>query len=78
MVENICSVGKLSSRTGEDVSAWPYHVCSKGELLAEEDEGISVLVKVILVSPAFLGESLDLIALVVNDFCIPFDELIVV
>merc|ERR1711920_524520 len=78
MVEDVCSVGKVGSRTGKDISACTNHVCGEGELLAVKDEEVSVIVEFFLASSALSLESLDSV-LLVRDLRIVFvDSMVVV
>ena len=76
--EDVCSVGELCSVAREDVSAATNHVRGPGELLAVEDQEISVIIKIVLAIPALLLKSLNSVALVLNLFVIVIDSVIVV
>jgi len=62
--EDIRSVVEIGSLAGEDVGAGTDHIYGEGELLAVEDEEVSVFVELILVSSACSLASLNSVLLV--------------
>ena len=82
--EDISSVGELSAGASQDVSASTDHVWCEGELLAVEDEEVSVFVKLGLVVSASILQVLnsillvrDLAVVLVNVIVIVMDSVIV-
>ena len=57
-------VREVGASAGQDVSARSNHVHGEGELLAVENEEVSVFVKFVLVPSAFSAESLNSVLLV--------------
>lgn len=75
--ETLHSVWEFSSRTGEDIGTSTDHVACKGELLAVENECISVLSEASLAVSALFLQSLDSVSLVI-DFVVVFIDTVVV
>ena len=77
-VEDVCPVGKVSSRAGKDISACTNHVCSESELLAVKDEEVSLDVSTFLAGSATSLKSFNSVLLVRDLFIVLLDTMIVV
>jgi len=62
--EDIRVVREVGSVAGKDSGAGTNHILGEGELLAVENEEVSVFVKFVLVLSAFSAESLNSVLLV--------------
>jgi len=75
--ENVCSVSEIGATAGQDVSACANHVLGEGELLAPENEEVSIFIESLLASSAFLLESLNS-AFLVTDLMIVVRDVVIV
>ena len=75
--ETLHSVWEFSSRTGEDIGTSTDHVCCKGELLAVENECISVFSEASLAVSALFLQSLDSVSLVIDLVVVIIDAIVV-
>ena len=77
-VSNDPSEWNLSSSAGQDIGTGTNHVFSPGELLAVEDEGISVFSEASFAGSALFLQSLETISLVINLFVVGIDGPVVI
>lgn len=68
---------KVSSTAGEDVSAGSNHVFGEGELLAIENQCVSVFPEAIIAVSALFLQSLESVPLVINLLVVVFDTIII-
>lgn len=76
--EDVSPVWETGVDAGKDVCAWADHVGGEGELLAEQDEGISVFIKSSLSSSASLLDGLGLVLLILEIIVVPINIVVVV
>ena len=77
-VEYVSSVGEVGVSAGEDVGACSNHILGEGELLAVEDEEVSVVVEVFLAVSAISLQSLDSAFLIGDLVVVVRDSVVVV